>query len=279
MPAPSRYRRPGVRRPGDGDAGEHRPARPARRRRDRAGRPGARSSRSCVRWIGSSAPTGRTRSSRAWTEVRSALDDCPEEVLEVLALGEQARVESDGAFDVHRPGRRSAPARPERRGQGVGRATSQPAPRAAARHGLLPVGRGRHGLRGRRPRPTRLAHRVEDPHQPSRLVARVPVRHGAVATSSAAHRGEHITDARTGRPATGVASVTVVAADLTWADIDATAAFALGDRAVPWLRTREGRTALVVSSDGNRSSANAPAPTRGPPDGACRQAAKVPARG
>ena len=52
----------------------------------------------------------------------------------------------------------------------------------------------------------------------------VPVATGAVATSGTAHRGEHLVDARTGRPPTGVASVTVVAASLTWTDIDATAA-------------------------------------------------------
>ena len=71
---------------------------------------------------------------------------------------------------------------------------------------------------------------IEDPRDPRALVARVPCRRAAVATSSAAHRGQHVVDARTGRPPAGVASVTVVAADLVAADVDATAAFAQGRR-------------------------------------------------
>ena len=55
----------------------------------------------------------------------------------------------------------------------------------------------------------------------------------------------------TGRPPTGVASVTVVHRTLTWADIDATAAYALGPGAAEWLRHRVGRTGLVVGADGS----------------------------
>jgi thiamine biosynthesis lipoprotein len=43
--------------------------------------------------------------------------------------------------------------------------------------------------------------------------------------------------------------VTVVHDDLTWADIDATAASALEADAARWLRSR-GRTGLVVWTDG-----------------------------
>ena len=92
---------------------------------------------------------------------------------------------------------------------------------------------------------------IEDPHDPTRLRAVVPVRDGAVATSGTAHRGAHLVDARTGRPPTGVAQVTVIASSLTWADIDATAAFALGEHAAAWLDHRVGRTGLVVRPDGS----------------------------
>jgi thiamine biosynthesis lipoprotein len=90
---------------------------------------------------------------------------------------------------------------------------------------------------------------IEDPHDPTRVLARVPLRDGAVATSGAAHRGAHVVDARTGRSPVGLASVTVVAADLTWADIDATAAYAQGRDALAWLRRRP-RCGLVVWTDG-----------------------------
>jgi FAD:protein FMN transferase len=92
---------------------------------------------------------------------------------------------------------------------------------------------------------------IEDPRDPQRIIATVPVLDGAVATSGAAHRGRHVVDARTGRPQTGIASVTVVHSTLTWADIDATAAYALGSEAAEWLGSRPGRSGLVVWSDGS----------------------------
>ena len=95
---------------------------------------------------------------------------------------------------------------------------------------------------------------IEHPHDPGRLIAVVPVTTGAVATSGTAHRGQHLVDARTGRPPSGVASVTVVAASLTIADIDATAAYARGEDAARWLGARPGRTGLVVWADGSATT-------------------------
>ena len=48
-------------------------------------------------------------------------------------------------------------------------------------------------------------------------------------------------------------SVTVVAASLTDADVDATAAYAQGTDAMRWLGVRPGRTRLVVRADGTAS--------------------------
>ena len=81
-------------------------------------------------------------------------------------------------------------------------------------------------------------------------MAVVPVRTGAVATSGLAHRGGHVVDARTGAVPDAIASVTVVHDDLVWADIDATAAFAMGRDAARWLAHRPRRTGLVVWADG-----------------------------
>jgi thiamine biosynthesis lipoprotein len=91
---------------------------------------------------------------------------------------------------------------------------------------------------------------IEHPHNTRRLVAVVPVWNGAVATSGTAHRGQHLVDARTDSAPDLVASVTVIWSNLTWADIDATAAYAHGRDAARWLRGRPGRTGLVVWSDG-----------------------------
>ena len=78
----------------------------------------------------------------------------------------------------------------------------------------------------------------------------MPLRSGAVATSGLAHRGAHVSDARTGVVPTALRSVTVIGPDLVWADIDATAALALDHEGAAWLATRPGRTAYLQWGDG-----------------------------
>ena len=181
-----------------------------------------------------------------------ALADCPPEVHEVLELGEVARVESAGAFDVRRPdasGHRRLDPSGVVKGWAVQRAAA--AIDLPATDTCLSAG-GDMVCRTRAPGSTGWRIGVEDPFDPTRIVATVPVRDGAVATSGLAHRGDHVVDPRTGATPRALASVTVVAADLTWADIDATAAFALGADGPAWLRSRPGRTGLVVHADGRR---------------------------
>ena len=176
--------------------------------------------------------------------------DCPPEVAEVLALGEQARIESGGAFDVRRPsadGTEVLDPSGVVKGWAVQRASA--ALLVLETDFCLSAGGDMvcHVATDSSP-----AWRVgiEDPHDPTRVLAVVPVRDGAVATSGLTHRGAHIVDARTGEVPRGPASVTVVAHDLVTADVDATAAFALGAEAWSWLSGRPGRTGLVVEEDG-----------------------------
>jgi thiamine biosynthesis lipoprotein len=180
------------------------------------------------------------------------LDDCPAAVREVLDLAERARTESDGAFDVRRPGPDGADVLDPSgvvKGWAVERASAHLRSLDDTDF-CLSAGGDMVCEVATRERPEWQVG-IEDPLDPSRVVAVIPVRRGAVATSGHAHRGRHVVDARTGAPPSGVASVTVVAPDLTWADIDATAAYALGAQAADWLRTRPGRTGLVVWADGS----------------------------
>lgn len=181
------------------------------------------------------------------------LADCPPEVHEVLALGEQARVESGGAFDVRRPGPDGVPVLDPSgvvKGWAVQRASvhlrALPDTDFSLSAGGDMVCHVADDSQDRAP--WRVG--IEDPHDVQRLVATVEVRRGAVATSGTAHRGEHIVDPRTGSVPRDLASVTVLADDLTWADIDATAAYAMGAGALAWLRTRPGRRGVVVWADG-----------------------------
>jgi thiamine biosynthesis lipoprotein len=94
---------------------------------------------------------------------------------------------------------------------------------------------------------------VEDPTDPSRLLATLSVVDGAVATSGSAHRGAHIVVPATGAPARAVAAVTVTGPTLTWADVLATAAVARGVRVADWvsrLARFSGYEAMVVAARG-----------------------------
>jgi thiamine biosynthesis lipoprotein len=179
------------------------------------------------------------------------LKDCPLQVVEVLELGERARQESGGAFDIGRRGPDGAPVF-DPSGVVKGWAVE----RAARSLDALPStdfclsAGGDMVCRVKRPdaKPWRIG--IEDPRDPGRVLAVASLRNEAIATSGSAHRGDHVVDARTGRPPERLASVTVIGADLVWADIDATAAFALDSGAVGWLEGRAGRRGLVVSMSG-----------------------------
>ena len=180
-----------------------------------------------------------------------SVEDCPPEVKEVLDLGEHARIVSRGAFDVHRPGPDGTvqldPAGVVK-GWAVERAALHLEECGVPAY-CLSAG-GDMVCRTRNPEDPEWLIGIEDPHDPRGVVAKVPVRNGGVATSGLAHRGAHLTDARTGATPEALASVTVVDESLTWADIDATAAFTLGVDGPGWLRER-GRTAVIVWADGN----------------------------
>jgi len=179
------------------------------------------------------------------------LADCPPEVAEVLALGDRAAHESGGAFQMRRAdpsGRIVLDPTGVVKGWAVERASSRLRALDDTDFCLCAGGDLTCRTVDADAEPWRIG--IENPHDTSRLIAVVPLHTGAVATSGAAHRGEHLVDGRTGRPPEGVASVTVVASSLTWADLDATAAYAQGVDAARWLGTRSGRTGLVVWSDG-----------------------------
>jgi FAD:protein FMN transferase len=183
-----------------------------------------------------------------------SLEECPAEVAEVLALGHAAQRESGGAFTVQQP--RDGLVVLDPSGVVKGWAVE----RAAARLANLPdtdfclSAGGDMTCRTLDPGAAPWRIGVENPFRLDQIAAVIPVFTGAVATSGIARRGHHIIDGRTGRPPLGVASVTVTAASLTAADIDATAAFALGPDAASWLRTRPGRTALVIWQDGTNTT-------------------------
>ena len=176
-----------------------------------------------------------------------ALADAPDEVHEVLDIAARAERATDGAFSVWRP---------ELDPSGVVKGWALERASAALRalpdtDSCVSAG-GDMVCRSVSGEPWRVG--IEDPHDPARVLAVVTVHDGAVATSGSAHRGAHVVDARTGAAPVAVAQVTVTAASSTWADVDATAAYALGARAAEWLGRRVGRAGLVVWADGTTTT-------------------------
>jgi FAD:protein FMN transferase len=103
---------------------------------------------------------------------------------------------------------------------------------------------------------------IRHPWQADKLSWVLAVTDQAVATSGTYERGAHVLNPRTGRPASGLRSVTVVGPTLTLADVYATAALAMGEAGLTWLAklATDGYESAVVTDDGRAfSSARLPA--------------------
>ncbi|MFI9365638.1 FAD:protein FMN transferase [Kitasatospora sp. NPDC053057] len=193
-----------------------------------------------------------------------ALDDCDPEVRTVLATCREVAAETDGYF-TERPGGRLDPS-----GWVKGWAIEEAARllRAAGARQFCVNGGGDVQTSGG---PWRIG--IAHPGKPGLLAAVLAGSGFAVATSGTAERGAHILDPHTGRPADGLASLTLAGAPGTGiarTDAWATAAFAMGpDRALAWVARQPGVEALAVLPDGTkRWTAGLPGhlPPSGPAD-------------
>lgn len=161
------------------------------------------------------------------------------DLTEVLGLCEEYRVATGGAFDVRLPGRGLDPCAMVK-GWSVQRAANLLRGRGTSRF-CLNAGGDVVAAGG----PWRVG--VRHPERADRLCTVLEITDGAVATSARYERGDHILDGRTGRPATGLLSITVVAPSLT--EADATAAFAMGAEGVEWAASREGCEVFAVDAE------------------------------
>jgi thiamine biosynthesis lipoprotein len=180
---------------------------------------------------------------------RLTLEDASPEVREVLDVCEQLRLESDGAFDISVGARAKVPPRPGLapldpsgfvKGWAVQRA-AEILTAAGASCFFVNAG-GDAVVRGAPPEsPDGWRVGVQHPWERARVAAVLEVVDRGIATSGRYERGDHVLDPRTGTPATGLASVTVVGPDLGIADAYATAAVVLGPAdGMHWLATRAG---------------------------------------
>lgn len=165
-----------------------------------------------------------------------------DDLVEVLDLCEHYRRATGGAFDARLPGRGLDP-NAVVKGWSVQRAADL-LRAAGARRFVLNAGGDVVAAGG----PWRVG--VRHPEHADKLCAVLEVTDGAVATSARYERGDHIVDGRTGRPATGLLSLTVVASSLTEADSVATAAFAMGAEGIGWAASLPGCEVFAVDADG-----------------------------
>ena len=96
---------------------------------------------------------------------------------------------------------------------------------------------------------------IRHPVFADRLAAVLAIRDGAVATSGAYERGEHVRNPLTGRAPEGLLSVTIVGPSLTLADAYATAAFAMGPSGLAWVAALPGFAGCGVTTDQDGSNA------------------------
>ena len=179
-------------------------------------------------------------------------------VREVLALSEQMRLESNGAFDIafgahaaveSRPG--SAPIDPSGIVKGWAVARAGEMLRAAGASCFF-VNAGGDVLTSGAPVDAPAGWRVgiQHPWERDRVAAVVAVGDRAVATSGRYERGDHVVDPRSGLPAEDLASVTVIGPDLAVADAYATAAVVLGPgEGMRWLATRAGYEGMSITDN------------------------------
>jgi FAD:protein FMN transferase len=190
------------------------------------------------------------------------VDACAPEMAEVLAACAVVRDLSGGYFTVA-PGGQFDPSGYVK-GWAVERAAALLADAGSADHvvngggdvqcaGGRGHGEGRQGGGGQSGDGGREPWRIgiADPLRPGRLALVVGASDCAVATSGTAERGPHILDPHTGRPASGLASLTIVGPSLALADAYATAAFAMGPaRARDWTASLEGYAAFAITATG-----------------------------
>lgn len=175
-------------------------------------------------------------------------DEASSQLAEVLRLCEQVKTASDGYFDIR--GHRADGA-PDPTGlvkgwslEGAGRILES----AGARNYCINGG-GDVVARGQAAPGQLWRVGIRHPLVADRLAAVLTVGDGAVATSGAYERGDHVRDPFTGRPASGLLSVTVVGPDLTFADAYATAAFAMGPTGLAWIAGLDRYEGCTVTAD------------------------------
>lgn len=169
-------------------------------------------------------------------------DQASLQMREVLALAEDTRRRTDGYFDVRFNGRFDPSGLVK--GWAIWRAA-----RILDDDGFVSFcieAGGDIEVRGANDEGKPWVIGIRSPFDPSLLIRRLSLPSCGIATSGTYIRGEHIWNPKTGAPANGIASLTVIGPNVYEADRFATAAFAMGARGMEFLAGLEGFDAYMV---------------------------------
>jgi FAD:protein FMN transferase len=176
------------------------------------------------------------------------LEDASGDVRAIVSLARSLRERTDGFFDAggHREDGRFDPTGVVK-GWSIDEALAS-LRLAGARN--VQIGAGGDLVAAGEPEPGRSWRvGIRHPDRVDALAAVLEVTDQAVATSGVYERGDHIRNPRTGRPAAGLRSVTVVGPTLAMADAFATAAFAMGEAGIAWVGRQRGFGALGITNE------------------------------
>jgi thiamine biosynthesis lipoprotein len=178
------------------------------------------------------------------------LDECSADLRHVLDVCADLWRETDGHFDAYARGTLDPSGYVK--GWSVEVASERLAAAGSKRHFINAGGDVRVRGGNADGKPWRIG--VRHPWDEDKVSWVLAVADGAVATSGTYERGDHVWNPRTGQPARGLRSVTVVGPDLALADAYATAALAMGEAGLGWLAARTGYESAVVTDDGRAFS-------------------------
>lgn len=91
---------------------------------------------------------------------------------------------------------------------------------------------------------------IQDPRDKTKILDLLSISSGAVATSGNYARGTHIINPKTHRAADELLSVTITGPDIMWADVLATAGFAMGLKILDFVQSQPDYQALIINRAG-----------------------------
>jgi thiamine biosynthesis lipoprotein len=87
---------------------------------------------------------------------------------------------------------------------------------------------------------------VQDPSDKTKILDKLSISNGAVATSGSYERGGHIINPKTKKPNNELTSITVVGPDIIMADVLSTAGFAMGKKGIDFVNHQNGYKAIAA---------------------------------